>query len=102
MSMSRSCDVFQQIKEFERTSTTVVNAYVGPVPVDAICTASEQRLTEENGYDRPGARSSSRMAASPRSRTPARLAAGGVLSGPAGGVAGAAAAARQIPRHPAT
>src|SRR5262249_57135624 len=28
--VSPSCDVFPQIKEFERVSTTVVNAYVGP------------------------------------------------------------------------
>src|SRR5712671_4683012 len=29
--VSPSCDVFPQIKEFERVSTTIVNAYVGPV-----------------------------------------------------------------------
>ncbi len=28
--VSLSSDVFPQIKEFERVSTTVVNAYVGP------------------------------------------------------------------------
>jgi N-methylhydantoinase A len=29
--VSLSSDVFPQIKEFERVSTTLVNAYVGPV-----------------------------------------------------------------------
>ena len=31
ISISRSSDVLPQIKEYERVSTTIVNAYVGPL-----------------------------------------------------------------------
>src|SRR5689334_1775191 len=43
--VSLSCDVFPQIKEFDRVSTTVVNAYVGPA-LSRYLTRLEQRLTE--------------------------------------------------------
>src|SRR4029078_3749181 len=42
--VSLSCDVFPQIKEFDRVSTTVVNAYVGPAP-SRYLRRLEQRLT---------------------------------------------------------
>ena len=84
--ISRSSDVLPQIKEFERVSTTVVNAYVGPT-VRRYLTNLERRLGEarfagslfvilSHGGMAPVAEA-------------ARLAAATVLSGPAGGVAGA-------------
>src|SRR5262245_5273080 len=43
--ISRSSDVLPQIKEYERVSTTIVNAYVEPI-VRRYLTNLEQRLTE--------------------------------------------------------
>ena len=43
VSISRSSDVLPQIKEYERVSTTIVNAYVGPL-VRNYLTSLEQRL----------------------------------------------------------
>ena len=43
--ISRSSDVLPQIKEYERVSTTVVNAYVEPV-VRRYLTNLEKRLIE--------------------------------------------------------
>ncbi|HVH76199.1 MAG TPA: hydantoinase/oxoprolinase family protein [Stellaceae bacterium] len=89
--VSLSSDVLPQIKEFERVSTTVVNAYVGPV-LSRYLRRLETRLAEA-GYRGPllimqshGGLASVEEAS--------RLAAGAVLSGPAGGVAGSAYAAR--------
>src|SRR3954464_7290978 len=45
ISVSRSSDVLPQIKEYERVSTTVVNAYVGPL-VRTYLTSLERRLLE--------------------------------------------------------
>src|SRR5450631_4668297 len=45
ISISRSSDVLPQIKEYERVSTTIVNAYVGPL-VRHYLTNLEQRLME--------------------------------------------------------
>ncbi len=45
ISISRSSDVLPQIKEYERVSTTIVNAYVGPL-VRHYLTNLEQRLAE--------------------------------------------------------
>lgn len=84
--IARSSDVLPQIKEFERVSTTVVNAYVGPA-VHRYLTNLERRLGEA-GFT--GSLfvilSHGGMAPVPEA---ARLAAATVLSGPAGGVAGA-------------
>ena len=84
--VSRSSDVLPQIKEFERVSTTVVNAYVGPA-VHRYLTKLEIRLGEE------GFAGSLFVILSHGGMAPvaeaARLAAATVLSGPAGGVAGA-------------
>ena len=85
ISISSSSDVLPQIKEYERVSTTIVNAYVGPL-VRRYLTSLEQRLAEarfkgilfiilSHGGMAPVAEAS-------------RLAAGTVLSGPAGGVSG--------------
>jgi N-methylhydantoinase A len=83
--VSLSCDVFPQIKEFDRVSTTVVNAYVGPA-LSRYLNKLQQRLTEA-GFEGPILIIQSHGGVAPIAES-ARLAAGGVLSGPAGGVAG--------------
>ena len=83
--LSRSSDVLPQIKEYERFSTTVVNAYVGPA-VHRYLTRLETRLRRgraENGLFVI----LSHGGVAPVEEA-SRLAAGTVLSGPAGGVAG--------------
>jgi N-methylhydantoinase A len=84
-SISRSSDVLPQIKEYERVSTTIVNAYVGPL-VRHYLTNLEQRLAEA------GFKGSLFIILSHGGMAPveeaARLAAGTVLSGPAGGISG--------------
>jgi N-methylhydantoinase A len=86
ISISRSSDVLPQIKEYERVSTTIVNAYVGPL-VRHYLTNLEQRLMEA------GFKGSLFIVLSHGGMAPveeaSRLAAGTVLSGPAGGVSGA-------------
>ncbi|GJD66771.1 hydantoinase/oxoprolinase family protein [Methylobacterium frigidaeris] len=84
--VTRSSDVLPQIKEYERVSTTVVNAYVGPA-VQRYLTNLERRLREA------GLSGSLFIILSHGGMAPVeeagRLAAATVLSGPAGGVAGA-------------
>ncbi|MET7246285.1 hydantoinase/oxoprolinase family protein [Methylobacterium sp. EM32] len=84
--VSRSSDVLPQIKEYERVSTTVVNAYVGPA-VQRYLTNLERRLREA------GLAGALFIILSHGGMAPVeeagRLAAATVLSGPAGGVAGA-------------
>jgi N-methylhydantoinase A len=83
--VSRSSDVLPQIKEYERVSTTIVNAYVGPI-VRRYLTNLEARLTEA------GFKGSLFVVLSHGGMAPveeaSRLAAGTVLSGPAGGMSG--------------
>ena len=83
--VSRSSDVLPQIKEYERVSTTVVNAYVGPT-VRLYLNSLEQRLKQA------GFKGSLFIILSHGGMAPveeaARLAAGTVLSGPAGGISG--------------
>ena len=86
-------DVFPQIKEFDRVSTTVVNAYVGPA-LSRYLHRLEQRLVEA-GYRGPMLIIQSHGGVAPIAEA-ARLAAGGVLSGPAGGVAGSRYAAQLL------
>ncbi len=81
-----SADVLPQIKEFERVSTTAVNAYVGP-SVGRYLSSLEARL-KASGYAGPVLIILSHGGVAPI-RDTIRLAAGTVLSGPAGGVAGA-------------
>lgn len=85
INLSRSSDVLPQIKEYERVSTTIVNAYVGPA-VRNYLASLEQRLAEA------GFRGSLFIILSHGGMAPveeaSRLAAGTVLSGPAGGVSG--------------
>jgi N-methylhydantoinase A len=88
-----SADVLPQIKEFERVSTTVVNAYVGPA-LSRYLGELERRLAEA-GYAGPTLIIQSHGGVAPIDES-GRLAAGAVLSGPAGGVAGSVYAARLI------
>src|SRR6476620_6299439 len=85
ISISRSSDVLPQIKEYERVSTTIVNAYVGPL-VKNYLIGLERRLIEA------GFKGSLFVIMSHGGMAPveeaSRLAAGTVLSGPAGGVSG--------------
>jgi len=87
-----SADVLPQIKEFERFSTTAVNAYVGPV-VSGYLARLAGRL-ETAGYHGPLFVILSHGGVAPVEEA-ARLAVGTALSGPAGGVAAAVALARQ-------
>ncbi len=87
-----SADVLPQIKEFERFSTTAVNAYVGPV-VSRYLALLAGRL-EAAGYAGPLFVILSHGGVAPVEEA-ARLAVGTALSGPAGGVAAAVALARR-------
>ena len=87
-----SADVLPQIKEFERFSTTAVNAYVGPI-VSRYLVRLEARLREA-GYTQPVFVILSHGGMAPIAEA-ARLAVGTALSGPAGGVAAAMALARR-------
>jgi N-methylhydantoinase A len=89
--VSLSSEVFPQIKEYERVSTTVVNAYVGPALSRYLGRLAE-RLGEA-GYRGPLLIIQSHGGVVPVAEA-ARLAAGAVLSGPAGGVAGSRYAAK--------
>jgi N-methylhydantoinase A len=82
--VSLSSEVLPQIKEYERVWTTVVNAYVGPALAGYLA-----RLTERlraHGYRGELLIMQSHGGVAPV-RESARLAAGSVLSGPAGGLA---------------
>jgi N-methylhydantoinase A len=91
-----SSAVLPQIKEYERVCTTVVNAYVGPA-LERYLGRLATRLTEA-GYRGPVLIIQSHGGLA-TIQDAVRLAAGGVLSGPAGGVAGSRHAARLI-GHP--
>jgi N-methylhydantoinase A len=89
--VSLSSEVLPQIKEYERVSTTVVNAYVGPA-LWRYLARLERRLVEA-GYGGPTLIIQSHGGVAPIAES-GRLAAGAVLSGPAGGIAGSVHAAR--------
>ncbi len=91
--MSLSSEVLPQIKEYERVCTTVVNAYVGPA-LSRYLSRLAARLAEA-GYAGPLLIIQSHGGVAPVSDA-VRLAAGGVLSGPAGGVAGSRYCARLL------
>lgn len=85
VSVSRSSDVLPQIKEYERVSTTIVNAYVGPA-VRHYLARLERRLAEaEFAGTLFIILSHGGMAPVEEA---GRLAAATVLSGPAGGISG--------------
>jgi N-methylhydantoinase A len=93
--VSLSSLVLPQIKEYERVWTTVVNAYVGPA-LARYLNALRTRLAAR-GYRGDVLIMQSHGGVAPI-RESARLAAGAVLSGPAGGVAAGRYAARLLDR----
>ncbi|MBS0642993.1 MAG: hydantoinase/oxoprolinase family protein [Proteobacteria bacterium] len=93
VAISVSSEILPEIKEYPRTSTTVINAYVQPV-VRAYITALDARL-RALGIEAPlqlmqsnGGLASAEFAA----HSPAHI----IESGPAAGVVGAAALARRL------
>jgi N-methylhydantoinase A len=91
--VSLSSEVLPQIKEYERVCTTVVNAYVGPILADYL--ARLGRRLVEAGYAGPVLVMQSHGGVTPLAEA-GRLAAGAVLSGPAGGVAASRYCARLV------
>ena len=85
-----SSEVLPQIKEYERVSTTVVNAYVAPILARYL--SRLERALEAAGYGDPVLIMLSHGGIAPIGEA-IRMAAGTVLSGPAGGVSGARHAA---------
>ena len=90
--VTTSSDVLPQIKEFERFSTTVANAAVGPV-IETYLTNLQTRLAKAGYAGELLVILSHGGVASVQEAI--RLAAGTALSGPAGGVAAAVALARE-------
>jgi N-methylhydantoinase A len=84
--VSQSSQVLPQIKEYQRVATTVINAYVGPL-IERYLADLNTRL-EQAGYAGPLLVMLSHGGVAPVEEA-IRIAAGTVLSGPAGGVAGA-------------
>ena len=95
--VSLSSLVLPQIKEYERVWTTVVNAYVGPA-LARYLNALRTRLAAR-GYRGEVLIMQSHGGVAPI-RESARLAAGAVLSGPAGGIAAGRYAARLLQTLP--
>jgi len=91
--VSLSSEVLPQIKEYERVWTTVVNAYVGPALARYL--ASLAAKLRAAGYRGDVLIMQSHGGVAPVKES-ARLAAGAVLSGPAGGVAAGRYAARLL------
>ncbi len=88
MSVSLSSDILPEYREYERTSTTVINAYVSPL-VDRYLGRLESGL---NGRHLRIMQSNGGVITAPAAR---RESARTVLSGPAGGAVGAFYIARQ-------
>lgn len=92
-----SAAVIPEYREYERTSTTVVNAYVAPV-LDRYLSQIEHKLHTHNNQQQDYALHLHIMASdggSMTTRAARHLAARTTLSGPAGGVVGARAVAQQ-------
>ena len=88
--VSASAEIVREFREYERASTTSVNAYVGPV-MSRYLEKLSARLSEAEEieiFESSGARASIARTA----RFPVHTA----LSGPAGGVVGAMAVAREL------
>ncbi|MBT6277575.1 MAG: hydantoinase/oxoprolinase family protein [Chromatiales bacterium] len=94
--VSLSSEVLPQIKEFQRISTTVVNAYVGPV-MKLYLSGLEQRLAQA-GYSGALLIMLSHGGVGPVEEA-VRIPAGTVLSGPAGGLTGALKVGAQLGAH---
>lgn len=86
--VSVSVRLLPEYREYERTSTTVVNAYVAP-----LISAYLKRLAEESGAERVSVMGSNggSLSVDRAAREPVHM----VLSGPAGGVVGALAYGRR-------
>ncbi len=88
-SVSLSSEILPEYREYERASTTVVNAYVSPLmqtylqALEAHLPATKLRVFQSNGGS---------ISVKEASRQAVRT----VLSGPAGGLVGATAIARQL------
>jgi N-methylhydantoinase A len=91
--VSASHEVYPQIKEYERTSTTIINAYVGP-KLATYLQSLDARLKAE-GLTGALYIMLSHGGVAPVAEA-ARLAGATLLSGPAGGVAGAHRAAMDL------
>jgi N-methylhydantoinase A len=91
--ISLSSEVLPQIKEYERVCTTVVNAYVGPM-LSHYLTHLAHRL-QSAGYRHDVLIMQSHGGVAPLADA-VRLAAGAILSGPAGGIAGSGYCARLL------
>ena len=87
MYTSLSHEIIPQIKEFDRLSTTVVNSYVGPVFGDYLLRLRERLTTFKQPRDILIMQSNGGVAPIEESM---RRAVRAILSGPAGGVSGAA------------
>ncbi len=89
--VSRSSEVLPEFREYERASTTAVNAYVGPIldryleRLDRRLDDSRFRIMQSNG-------------GSVGTREARRLGVRSILSGPAGGAVGALRVARGVGR----
>lgn len=84
--VSLSCEVLPEIREFERVSTTVVNAFTGPA-IEYYVTHLDERLNEQ-GFSGELFIMQSNGGVLTASET-AKFAVGTLLSGPAGGVTAA-------------
>src|SRR5207237_3080959 len=82
-----------QVKEYERFCTTVVNAYVGPALSKYLDRLGER--LRSGGYHGEVLIMQSHGGVAPIGES-VRLAAGAVLSGPAGGIAGSRYSARLV------
>lgn len=89
--VSVSCEILPEYREFERTSTTVINAYVSPV-LDRYLGSLEDVITKEtmNSHLRIMQSNGGIIGTSEARSSGVRC----ILSGPAGGVVGAANIAR--------
>ena len=87
--VSASHDILPEFREFERTSTTVANAYLVPVMSAYLAELAEECVRFAKGKKRPAVRimqsSGGIVSSDLASREPVRT----ILSGPAGGVLGA-------------
>src|SRR5262249_29250914 len=91
--ISLSSEVLPQIKEYERVSTTVVNACVGPVLSRYLL--RRRALLGEKGYEGPVLIMQSQGGVAAIDE-PVRRGAGSILPGPAGGVAASRYSARLL------
>jgi N-methylhydantoinase A len=99
--LSISHQILPEFREYERMSTVVINAYLQPVMQRYLQSLQARAQESDRDRDSPAARAKTRIfvmqssggitSASITAREPVRT----VLSGPAGGVVGAAASARQ-------